>query len=204
MDNALNLFHHRVIDNDVKKTIFLFHGTGGSEMDLFPLVEPFHKTHTIVGLLGNTPEHGMARFFKRHEEGVFDQESIKVESEKLAQFIEAWQKKYSVTADDITFVGYSNGANFILASLFYYPHLIKKTVLLHPMQPFTPDSQLDLSNHQIVVTYGAFDPMVSIEQSQLLIDSLNRLGAKVEGIKTHNGHGLVKAEVDVLHSFLSR
>src|SRR3990167_4849513 len=98
---SLDLFHYKAINNG-PETIFLLHGTGGTEEDLFPLVEPFHTTHTIVGLLGNVREGSMARFFERKAEGIFNQKSIQEESKKLADFIKEWIKINKITADDST------------------------------------------------------------------------------------------------------
>jgi predicted esterase len=73
----------------------------------------------LVGLSGNVDEHGMAQFFKRNEAGVFDLENFKEEVDKLVQFIIMWNTEN-------IFFGYSNGANFILATLLWYPHPIKR------------------------------------------------------------------------------
>lgn len=198
--DPLSLFKTHISENSSGKTIFLFHGTGGNEMDLFPLVEPFENTHTIVGLRGNILEQGMPRFFKRLSEGVFDQGSIKEEAEKLSLFLNAWYKKYETSPDNTIFIGYSNGANFILATLFIYPELIKKAAVLHAMLPFTPD-KLDLANHTILLTRGTQDPIITPAQSAALVDVLNQTKATLSVLETDSGHAITQEELEALHTF---
>lgn len=199
--SSLDLFHYKAINNG-PKTIFLLHGTGGTEDDLFPLVEPFHTSHTIVGLLGNVREGSMARFFERKAEGILDQESIKKESTKLVNFIKEWIKVNKINVDDITFVGYSNGANMILATMFYYPELIKKATLLHPMLPFEPKDDLDLSNHKILMSWSPVDPIILADQSKMLINTLKKLSADLKIVETDSGHSISQNEVIELQHLL--
>lgn len=199
--SSLDLFHYKAINNGIK-TIFLLHGTGGTEEDLFGLVEPFHTTHSIVGLLGNVREGSMARFFKRKSEGILDQESIKKESSKLADFIKEWIKVNKIKVDNITFVGYSNGANMILATIFYYPDLIKKGALLHPLLPFEPKNNLDLSKHKIMISWSSVDPIIPAEESKKLIKTLKKHSADLTVVETDSGHSLSNKEVSALHKFI--
>ncbi|MDQ5951848.1 MAG: phospholipase/carboxylesterase, partial [Patescibacteria group bacterium] len=123
--NTLNLFQHVFIDNKAEKTLFLLHGTGGSEHDLLPLVKELSDQYNFVGIKGNIFEHGMARFFERDEFGVFDQDSITTETKKLSEFIEAWKSNRAIANENTAFLGYSNGATMIVALAFYYPELVR-------------------------------------------------------------------------------
>jgi predicted esterase len=202
--DPLSLFTTSIIDNNSKKTIFLFHGTGGNETDLFPLIEPFTKTHTIVGLRGNILEHGMPRFFKRVSEGIFDLENLKEETEKLAVFLKAWYIKYSSSPDKSIFIGYSNGANFILSELFTHPELVQNAAVLHAMLPFAPPQSLDLSGHTVLLTRGLQDPIITPEQSGKLLDTLKKGKAQLTVLETDIGHAITEEELHTLHSFCNK
>ncbi|HEX7017473.1 MAG TPA: alpha/beta hydrolase [Patescibacteria group bacterium] len=202
MDEALSLFHYHYQDTQAQKTLFLLHGTGGDEHDVLPLVQSLRAEYNLVGVRGNVSEQGMARFFARQSPGVFDQESIATETDKLAEFIQAWMKKYSLTADRLAFLGYSNGANMILATLFNHPNLIKKAALLHPMLPFQPSERMALKDSSFLVTYGENDLMISPQESQKVSAVLKKSGASVEVVTHPGGHELVKAEVLRLQEFL--
>jgi len=203
MKDPLKLFHYHELTNSSKKVIFLFHGTGGNETDLLSLTEPFQKTHNIVGLLGNVSEHGMARFFKRDDEGVFDQENIKQETEKLSLFIKAWIKKNKIDPKDITYIGYSNGANFILAELFNYPELVYKAALLHAMLPFAPED-IDLSQKRLFFSWGQFDTVILPFHSKKTVEAVQSMGAQPTVVITPSGHNITSYEVEQLHNFINK
>lgn len=201
MTAALSFFKTHIINPNSDKTIFLFHGTGGNETDMIPLVEPFVKTHTIVGLRGNILEHGMPRFFKRHSEGVFDLDNLKEETEKLSLFLSAWYKKYNTSAQKSIFIGYSNGANFIISTLFSYPELIRNAAVLHALLPDEPKKNFDLNNCKIFFTRGLNDPIITTAQSKKLLDVLQKTKADLKVLETNAGHAITEEELHSLHNF---
>lgn len=200
-DSPLNNFHYLFQDHGVSKTIFLLHGTGGDETDLLPLVAPLRTTYNFVGLKGNVSEQGMARFFERTAAGQFNQANIRQEASKLAAFLQAWYEKNHVSANEVAFVGYSNGANMILALMFLYPALIDRGVLLHPMLPFQPEKS-DLQHKKFLLTYGVHDQMIPLTESQKVMATLKKAGAEVTLITHDGGHQIQSQEVTALHAFL--
>lgn len=162
MDTNLSLFTHTYIDNHAPKTLFLLHGTGGTEHDFLFL-------DTMLG--------------------------------KSYNFISSWTNKTST--DDITFLGYSNGANMILATLFYYPEKIKKAVLLHPMLPFTPGKKLDLSSHALFISYGTDDLMVPKSESVNVIQVFQDSGAKLETHEYRSDHQITSHEMKDVVQYLT-
>lgn len=199
--NALDLFEHVFIDNKAKNTLFLLHGTGGSEHDLLPLVKELSDQYNFVGIKGNISEHGMARFFERDELGVFNQDSISTETKKLSEFVAAWKSEHSITTESTAFLGYSNGATMIIAVTFYYPKLVKTAVALHPMLPFKPGS-IDLKGTYFFVTYGEQDQLIPSTKTKELIDALQSKDASVEVVSHQGGHEIQSVEVEQLQRFL--
>lgn len=199
--SALKHFHHISIDNHAAKTLFLLHGTGGDEKDLLPLVEFAAKDYNFVGIRGNVSEQGMLRFFRRFEMGVFDQENIKEEVQKFSEFLEVWYKNHNLNPKDTAFVGYSNGANMILATLFLYPHLISRGILLHGMLPFEPNN-LNLSGKSFVVSYGQQDRMIDPKEGKKVVSTLKNLKAQVIEVSHPGGHEIRHEEVKAMQSFL--
>ena len=201
MSDSLTLFHHLHIDNHLGKTLFLLHGTGADERDLLPLIAGLEGTYNIVSLLGNVREHGMARFFARNERGVFDQVSIAVESKKLSEFIVAWNSEHKLKPTDTAFLGYSNGANMILALGLTYPELVTQAVCLHPKLPFTPKN-FDLSHQRYLITYGESDQMILATDTLEAMEELQKLSARVEVVSHDGGHEIWPEEVEALRKFL--
>ncbi len=200
MNNTL--FHHKYIHNNASKTLVLLHGTGGTEQDFLFLNDQLKDSYNLLGLKGNVDESGLNRFFKRKAMGVFDQENIIIEANKLQTFTSQWMNEHNMNIDQFVFMGYSNGANMILATLFYYPEIIKNALLLRPMLPFTPKQPVNLSQNTILINYSTNDEMVSEEDSINLIELLRSYKAHVTFKSYTTGHQLSSAEIEDCVEFL--
>ena len=204
MSDSLKLFKYIYIDNKTEKTLFLLHGTGGSENDFLFLDEMLGKKFNLVGLKGNVDEDGMNRFFRRLEVGVFDQESIKKETDNLKLFIETWKTIYTLKTENMYVFGYSNGANMLLATLFKHPELFRNLLLLHPMLPYGIEKgSLDLSSHTIFLSLGLYDQMISQNESHQVVEILKSCKAKVELKEYPSGHEISHKEIEDVVAFLT-
>lgn len=192
---SLSLFHHIFVDNSSDKTLVLLHGTGGDEHDLLPIAEYLNRKWNVLSLRGNVNENGMNRFFKRLEFGVFDEENIKSEAEKLKGFIDAFMKEKKISVENLTYLGFSNGANMILAFALLHKEYVRRAVLLHPMMPLNPNP-VDLSGKLFIVTYGSNDHMITPVQSKKVIENLKKFGANVKEYFHEGGHEIRKEELD--------
>ena len=56
--------------------LILFHGTGGAPRQFIELGEDLMPGAHLVAPAGDVLEHGVPRFFKRREEGVYDMEDL--------------------------------------------------------------------------------------------------------------------------------
>lgn len=195
-------FRHVYKDNAADGTLFLLHGTGGTKEDFLFFDQYLDKTYNLVGLQGNVDENGMGRFFRRLSPGVFDQENIREEAKKLHDFIISWKKTHPDQSKRCVFLGYSNGANMLLAALFYFPKLLNTLLLLHPMLPFTPDPVPQLSEHDLFVSMGAHDQMVGPKQKQELLRVLKSTGAHLTVREYPSGHEITDGELQDTADFL--
>lgn len=196
------LFDHTYLDNHATKTLVLLHGNGGSKSDFLFLDDALDHSYNLLSLQGNVLENGLSRFFKRISVGVFDQQSILDETSKMQLFISDWCDAHTTRAEDLLFLGYSNGANMILATLFYYPLLIKTSVLLHPMLPFTPEN-ISLAGHSIFITNGSQDQMVPKNDQLNLVKVLQSQGATPISKTYQGGHGISPTEMHDITKFLN-
>lgn len=192
------LFSSIYIDNKSDKTLVLLHGTGGTESDFLFLDDLLENKFNIISIRGNVSENGMPRFFKRISFGVFDQKSIEIETDKFSRFIKA----RNLDPKKTWYLGYSNGANMILATLFYYPELVEKAVLLHAMLPFEPED-IDLSEAEVFFSYGLNDHMITPEQSKEAIEKLKTKKARIQEYSYPGGHEISEKEIDDVIKFLN-
>jgi len=185
--------YYRPASERLKGSLLALHGTGGSERDLPPLLRTVAPGYAILSPRGNVDENGMARFFRRLAEGVFDEEDLKARTTELATFIKGWEAEGDLP-DPLYAVGYSNGANMAAALLFMAPETLSGAILLRPMLPFEPDVMPDLRGKRVMVIRGAEDPVIPAPSTDRLVEVLRKAGAELEVETLPCGHGLVAAD----------
>ena len=160
-------------------TFLLLHGTGGNEDDLIPVGKMLSSSASLLSPRGKVLENGMPRFFKRLSEGVFDIEDLKFRTKELSDFVKEASNYYSFNLNKTIAVGFSNGANIAASLLLSYPDTIKGAILFRAMVPFIPDNIPNLSGKKVLLSAGAFDPIVSKDQIEKLLNIFQKSGAEV-------------------------
>lgn len=178
-----------------KPTLLLLHGTGGTEQDLVPLGKEIDRETNILSVRGNVLENGMPRFFKRHAEGVFDEEDLIFRTKELYDFLDEAAEKYAFDRDNVFAIGYSNGANIAGSLLFHYENALKGAMLHHPMVPRRGITLPNLSGVSVFIAAGMNDPICPPEESEELKRLLEEAGADVTLFWENKGHQLTMNEV---------
>ncbi len=197
-------FIHRFVpaQETSARVLLLLHGTGGNEDDMIPLGQDIDPSAAILSLRGKVLENGMPRFFRRLAEGIFDEEDVVRRANELADFIPVAAKKYGFNPDQVTAVGYSNGANIAASVLLLRPGTIKSAVLLRAMVPITPAREPDLTGTRVLICSGRRDPIIPIENAERLAGMLRRSGADVTLRVEDGSHQLAFAEIDAAKKWL--
>ncbi|TDO44824.1 phospholipase/carboxylesterase [Kribbella sp. VKM Ac-2571] len=184
--------------------LLLLHGTGGDEHDLLGLREHLAPDAPVLAPRGSVSEHGMARFFRRLREGVFDEDDLRLRADELAAFLTAAEHKYSVAAGSWLAVGFSNGANMASALLLRHPESLAGAVLLAAMAPFQNDGPRDhaLAGKQVLIVNGRRDPMATPEQTRKLADQLRRRDATVSLLTFDDGHTIAAGQLPLIKRFI--
>jgi phospholipase/carboxylesterase len=177
-------------------TFLLLHGTGGNEEDLIPLAYELDQRAAILSLRGKVLENGVApRFFRRLAEGVFDIEDLKFRTNELADFVNEASKTYNFDLQRIIAVGYSNGANIAASVLLLRPEVLSSAILFRAMVPLVPETLPDLTNKNIFMSSGVYDPIVSKQEAEKLFGLFKNAGAKVSLSWQESGHELTMEEI---------
>jgi len=171
--------------------VFAFHGTGGSENQMLPIVEGVLPGASIVAPRGDVSEHGAARFFRRTAEGVYDMDDLKERTETMAEFVRA--HKEAAGNPKTVGIGYSNGANILASAVFAHPELFDAVVLMHPLIPFQPRVNGRLDGKHILITAGQHDPICPPHLTARLHAHLRAVGADVT-LDWHSGGHEIRAE----------
>ncbi len=140
-------------------------------------------------------------FFRRLEEGVFDEEDLIKRTEELHEFLNEASQKLSFDRKQITAIGYSNGANIAGSLLFHYKDSLQKAILHHPMVPRKGIDLPDLTGTKVFIAAGDNDPMCPPEEAEELQRLLTNGGADVDLHWESNGHQLTMSEIKAAASW---
>lgn len=179
-----------------KPTLLLLHGTGGTEHDLLQLAGKIDADSNVLSVRGNVLENGMPRFFRRLDEGIFDEADLVFRTNELNEFLEEAAEKYGFDRNNIFAIGYSNGANIAASLMFHYQNALKGAILHHPMVPRRGIDLPDLSGEKVFITAGTNDPICSPQESEDLKALLEGAGSNVELHWENRGHQLTMDEVE--------
>ena len=125
-------------EDELAPTLFMLHGTGGTEMDLVPIAERISPGSSVLSVRGNVLENGMPRFFKRLSEGVFDEEDLKYRTE-------AEVTPFAVITDE------SSGVKYPLADYELLPKMaiVDADMMMNAPKGLTAASGIDAVTHAL-------------------------------------------------------
>lgn len=181
--------------------VFTFHGTGGDETQFHDLARQLIPDAHVVSPRGDVSENGMARFFRRTGEGVYDMDDLAARRDAMAAFLRS--KIAAAGAERVIALGYSNGANIATAVMLDHPDLFTDVIAMHPLIPWTPDPQPELEGTRWLITAGERDPICPAPLTHALVKYVRMQGAEVDEHWHPGGHELVQSELTALQSFLS-
>jgi len=184
--------------------LLLLHGTGGNEYDLLPLREQLSPGAAVLSVRGTVLENGMPRFFRRLQEGVFDEEDLHRRADELAEFVVTASAAYGIEDGSLVAVGFSNGANIASAMLFERPGLFGAAVLLSAMVPYAEPPRADLIGTLVVISNGERDPMIPAAVTQRLAKQLRDRGADVVELAHPGGHQIYPAVLPQISNVIAR
>lgn len=201
---TLDHFPHAFHPGDPSKpTILLFHGTGGDEHDLIRFGQAVAPGQTLLSPRGRVDEAGLNRWFRRHEEGVFDLEDLKFRTNELAQWLHLARVEYSLLDQPLYALGYSNGAN-ILANLLLqgFEHL-QKAAMIRPMFTDQRAPGITLPSPKTLLLVGQHDTICPPDSAEKLAEELTSKGAVVQMVRVAAGHELTQADLAEISNFLA-
>jgi phospholipase/carboxylesterase len=195
-------FIHRLhqADNPDGTTLVLLHGSGANETSLLPLGRQIAPNALLLSLRGRSTEEGHPRFFRRITPFTFDQKDIASEVEAFVAMIEGAVSAYGLDRKKMVFVGYSNGANMLIATMLLHPGLIRKAALLRMMNPLDTSPETDLSGTEILTVTGKTDGYS--RYAPPLEDLLRKAGATLATVTLNAGHEIGPMDADAVREWL--
>lgn len=176
----------------------LFHGTGGNEYSLLTVTGDIDPNASVISFLGEEGAGETRRFFKPLVNRQLQRDDF---NKKVAAFLTLWDTVKPTDAK-ITFIGYSNGANFVLGLLEKRPDIAENIVLLHPSNlEYTFEKG---SNSRIFLTVGANDLLSIPGDVMKLAKQLTEQFPSTELKMLDSGHEVTLIEVRAAAEYLKK
>lgn len=175
----------------------VFHGTGGNEYSLLQVVGDIDPTAAIRAYIGDVGQGKERRFFAPLQDGELDRTELDTH---VSSFLAHWAQQRP--EGTVIMMGYSNGANFLLALLEKEPDLADAVILLHPSNlgyQFTGTSDTAL-----LLTAGARDVLSSPGESLKLSKTLAAHFPHSAFKLFDYGHELTDEEVSFIRFWLAQ
>lgn len=197
-------FLHRYIPaaDPSRPPLLLLHGTGADENDLIPLGEMLAPGAALLSPRGKVSEDGMARFFRRVEEGVWDIPDFEARTDELADFIAEARAVYHLPPP--VALGFSNGANIGWSLMRRDPDALAGALLLRAALPFDPRPLPELTGFPVLLLSGKDDPLVPSDQPSYFAALLGEAGADVTLEMVPGGHALTQQDLVFAFDWLER
>ncbi|WP_277585297.1 alpha/beta hydrolase [Psychrobacillus antarcticus] len=203
-------FNHTAPNTAVQKqqpALFLLHGMGSNETDLPQLVKDFEGTHHIFSLRGPIVRSPGYSFFEIEEIGkpirdIFDKVVTHIQA-----FIREAITEHNLNPDDITILGFSQGAILAQTLALTMGNEISKVVALSGYIPEFVKAEYckrDIHHLSIFISHGDYDYVIP---SQWGLDSkeyFEAAGAKVTFKSYNDGHGVTPENHQDLVAFLNK
>ncbi len=183
------------ISTNSNETFVTFHGTGGNEYSLLQIVGDLNKDANIRAYIGDVGEGKHRRFNYPLENGTLNREDFDV---RVDAFIKAWEMEKM--DGKVTFIGYSNGANFILGLLEREPTIADQVILLKPTNlGYSFESGSDAN---IIVMIGARDPLSIPGETLKVVKQLADVFPNTSYKLVDHGHEITDEEISVVKMML--
>ena len=196
------VYHFTKPENGSGETIVLLHGSGGNETSLVPFAQKVWPRATLLGVRGRVLQEGRTRWYARITPVKFDQNDVRHEADAFVSFLTKLSEDDQIDLSRTTFVGYSNGANLLAATMMLHPDLVKKAVLMRSMPVLDHTPVANLSKAKVLVVTGADDKMYA-PFAPALSDLLRTSGAKVDARVVQAGHMIGDRDVSLVTAWLS-
>ncbi|HFI0393903.1 TPA: alpha/beta hydrolase [Streptococcus suis] len=186
---------YRFIKGTSPRLLVFFHGTGGNKESLLFLHQQLDPEASVLSLDGSWGQGRERRFFASLIVGQLDLVDFE---KRLSAFLDFWQDLDFQPYQQITFVGFSNGANFIMGLLAEGIEVVHQALLLHP-SALSYSLPIISSQLPILVTAGRNDEMVDLEELENLCQTWKQHAFENLTLRQFNGgHFLTESEKEVL------
>lgn len=209
--------HHIIKESSLKNqkvpALFMFHGYGSNEQDLFSFASELPQEFTIISVRAPYSMGGFANAWYAINfdsvQGKFSDNVQAVNSrDKIIKFIEEAISDYEIDMKKITLLGFSQGTILSYAVALSRPELIKNLVALsgYLNLDLLPENyaENDFSNLDIYASHGSVDQVIPVSWARKAPIKLKELGIKHQFSEFPVGHGVAPENLNEIIKWLKQ
>jgi len=178
--------------------IVLLHGYGSNEQDLFSFADELPDNAYVVSLraVRDTPMGGFAWYDLDFSKGARMADTAQaIEAQRIIiQFLEQIKDKYLFDENDVSLIGFSQGAILSFSLALHYPQKFRKVLCLsgYPDPELLKDVPMgaDFSRLEFFFSHGKEDPVIPVEWSRQFKAICEELDIDYEYHEYNEGHGI--------------
>ncbi len=187
------------VKHDKNPLLLLLHGYGSNEEDLFSFAPELPADSYVISVRApyDLQPYGHAWYaihFDADENKFSDNEQAKESVAIIASFIDEIVKKYPIDANNVTLIGFSQGAILSYATALTYPEKVTKVVALSGYfnQDILPEviNSKAISHLKFFISHGSVDQVIPVDWARKAKPTLENLGLEVEYHEYPIGHGV--------------
>ncbi|SFW18453.1 alpha/beta hydrolase [Cellulophaga fucicola] len=187
------------VEQEKTPVLFMLHGYGSNEEDLFSFATELQKELCIISVRAPYPmqPYGNAWYAINFdaEKGKWSDDEQAAESiQKILTFIDEACNTYHLDKDNVTLLGFSQGAILSYATAIAYPEKIKNVIALsgyineNLIDKLKTDK--DPSKLNIYASHGSVDQVIPVSWAQKTPEYLKSLGINCTYEEYPVGHGV--------------
>jgi phospholipase/carboxylesterase len=179
--------------------IFMLHGYGSNEEDLFSFANELPDEYCIISLRApySIVPFGFAWYaihFDATDGKWSDNEQAKTSRDEIAAFIDEAIEEYNLDKDKVTLLGFSQGCILSFAIALTYPEKVKNVIGLSGyINPDIIPANLpkeSYSHLDVYTSHGTVDQVIPVDWARKTAPFLQRLGIKHVYKEFPVGHGV--------------
>ncbi len=195
--------HHIIKEPTIKKektpVLFMFHGYGSDENDLFSFASELPEELFIISVRAPYPmqPQGNAWYaiYFDAAQGKFNDDKQAIESrDKIANFIDEAVLEYNLDKNNVTILGFSQGTILSYAVALSYPEKVKNVIALsgYLYTDIIKEGykEHNFSNLNIYCSHGSVDQVIPVDWARKAPILLGNLGIQTSLNEFPVGHGV--------------
>lgn len=164
--------------------IFLLHGYGSNQEDLFSFASELPKEYTVISLQAPyaLSDFGYAWYaldFSAQDGKWSDEEQAVRSRDSILQCVEEACQSYDLNSDDVTLLGFSQGAILSYALALSYPQKVRRVVALsgyiHESFLHKNFRENNFDRLQIYASHGSMDQVIPVAWARKIPPFLEEL-----------------------------